>query len=86
MRLYLPPAWLNDPTRLDRAGVPPEERRDLTKGQIALELLDQARAEGWPGQGVVADAAYGVWRPVSPGVGGARFVLCGGGERVDDRL
>jgi SRSO17 transposase len=44
MRLYLPPAWLNDPARLDRAGVPPEERRDLTKGQIALELLDQALA------------------------------------------
>jgi len=29
MRLYLPPAWLIDPVRLDRAGVPPEERRDL---------------------------------------------------------
>ena len=63
MRLYLPPAWLNDPARLDRAGVPPEERRDLTKGQIALELLDQVRAEGWPGRGVVADAAYGVSGP-----------------------
>ena len=63
MRLYLPPAWLIDPARLDRAGVPPEERRDLTKGQIALELLDQARAEGWPGRVVVADAAYGVSGP-----------------------
>src|SRR4051794_2097272 len=63
MRLYLPPAWLNDPARLDRAGVPQEERRDLTKGQIALELLDQARAEGWPGRVVVADAAYGVSGP-----------------------
>jgi len=63
MRLYLPPAWLNDPTRLDQAGVPPEERRDLTKGQIALELLDQARAEGLPGRVVVADAGYGVSGP-----------------------
>jgi SRSO17 transposase len=64
LRLYLPPAWLNDPTRLDRAGVPLEERRDLTKGQIALELLDQVRAEGWPGRVVVvADAAYGISGP-----------------------
>jgi SRSO17 transposase len=63
LRLYLPSAWLNDPARLDRAGVPLEERRDLTKGQIALELLDQARAEGWPGRVVVADSAYGVSGP-----------------------
>ena len=48
MRLFLPPAWLKDPSRLARAGVLPEERRDLTKGQIALQLLDQARAERWP--------------------------------------
>lgn len=64
MRLYLPPAWLKDPVRLDRAGLPLEERRDLTKGQIALELLDQARAEGWPGRVVVADAGYGVSGPL----------------------
>ena len=70
VRLYLPPVWLDDPVRLDRAGVPPEERRDLTKGQIALELLDQARAEGWPGRVVVADSGYGVWRAVSPGASG----------------
>jgi SRSO17 transposase len=64
LRLSLPPAWLADPVRLDRAGVPPEERRDLTKGQIALELLDQALAEGWPGRVVVADAGgYGVSGP-----------------------
>jgi SRSO17 transposase len=64
MRLYLPPVWLADPARLDRAGVPLEERRALTKGQIALELLDQALAEGWPGRVVVADAGYGVSGPL----------------------
>ena len=63
MRLYLPEGWLGDPGRLDRAHVPEAERRALTKGQIALELLDQARAEGWPGRVVVADAAYGVSGP-----------------------
>src|SRR3954471_300797 len=37
MRLYLPASRLNDPARLDKAGVPEEQRRQLSKGQIALE-------------------------------------------------
>ena len=64
MRLFLPAGWLEEPARLDRAGVPLEERRALSKGQIALELLDQVRAEGWPGRVVVADAGYGVSGPL----------------------
>src|SRR5262245_6298642 len=60
LRLYLPDSWLADEGRLDRAGVPAAERRPLTKPQIALELLDRARAEGLPGWAVVADAGYGV--------------------------
>jgi SRSO17 transposase len=60
MRLYLPDCWLEDTKRLDKAGVPKAHRQPQTKGQIALELLDQVRAEGWPGQLVVADAGYGV--------------------------
>ena len=59
-RLYLPESWLADAKRLNRAGVPPAERRALTKPQIALELLDRVRAEGLPGWAVVADAGYGV--------------------------
>src|SRR5690242_16602338 len=60
MRLYLPESWTEDPKRLDRAGVPAGSRAARTKGQIALELLDQVRAEGLPGQIVVTDAGYGV--------------------------
>jgi SRSO17 transposase len=60
MRLYLPESWLSDAKRLDRAGVPKNERRPLTKPEMALELLDRVRAEGLPGQVVVADAGYGV--------------------------
>jgi SRSO17 transposase len=63
MRLYLPEVWLDDAGRLDKAGVPQEDRRPLTKGQIALELLDRVRAEGLPGRFVVADAGYGVSGP-----------------------
>src|SRR5262245_4504240 len=60
LRLYLPDSWLQDPARLDQAGVPADQRRPLTKPQIALELLDRVRAEGLPGRAVVADAGYGV--------------------------
>jgi len=60
LRLYLPDSWLADAARLDRAGVPADERRALTKPQIALELLDRVRGEGLLGQVAVADAGYGV--------------------------
>ena len=60
LRLYLPDSWLNDEARLDKAGVPKDERRPLSKPEIALELLDGVRAEGLPGWAVVADAGYGV--------------------------
>jgi SRSO17 transposase len=68
MRLYLPESWLNDPARLDKAGVPEDERRPLSKGQIALEWLDEVRAEGLPGELVVADAGYGVSGPFRDGL------------------
>jgi SRSO17 transposase len=70
MRLYLPESWLGDPRRLDKAGVPEQERRPLTKGEIALELLDRIRAEGLPGGLVVADSGYGVSGPFRDGLAG----------------
>src|ERR671915_219546 len=68
MRLYLPDSWLDDPARLDKAGVPAAERRRLSKGQIALELLDRVRSEGLPGGLVVADSGYGVSGPFRDGL------------------
>jgi SRSO17 transposase len=68
MRLYLPESWLGDPKRLDRAHVPEGERRPLTKGEIALELLDRVRGEGLPGGLVVADSGYGVSGPFRDGL------------------
>lgn len=60
LRLYLPKSWTGSPERLDAAGVPPQYRREQTKGQIALELLDQVRSEGvLPGDVALADAGYG---------------------------
>ena len=60
MQLFLPESWVTDDGCLKRAGVPQEHRRERTKGQIALELLDQVRGEGLPGRVVLADAGYGV--------------------------
>jgi SRSO17 transposase len=68
MHLYLPESWLSDPARLDKTGVPEDERRPRSKGQIALELLDRVRSEGLPGGLVVADAGYGVSGPFRDGL------------------
>jgi SRSO17 transposase len=60
MRLYLPEAWTSQPERLAAARVPLPHRVPRTKGEIALELLDQLHAEGLPYRAVVADAGYGI--------------------------
>src|SRR5437764_65978 len=77
LRLYLPESWLADSPRLDKVGVPEAERRPLSKGPIALELLDRVRAEGWPGRVVVADAGYGVAEDFRAGLGqrGLHYVV-----------
>src|SRR3954465_5371453 len=79
MRLYLPESWLGDPKRLDKAGVPDGERRPLTKGQIALELLDRVRGEGLAGKVVLADAGYGVSGPFREGLEQRGLHYIGGG-------
>jgi SRSO17 transposase len=58
VRLDLPKSWAHNPTRRQQGRVP-EEIPFQTKPEIALALLDQARAWGVPQRCVVADADYG---------------------------
>lgn len=60
LRLYLPNSWTSQPERMDAVRVPPNYQAPRTKEQIALDLLDQVRAEDLPHQAVVADAGYGL--------------------------
>jgi hypothetical protein len=66
-----------DPARLDKSGVPDGERRPLTKGEIALELLGLGRDEGLPGRVVAADSGYGISGPFRDGLAerGLRYVV-----------
>jgi len=57
-RLYLPDTWTDDPTRCEAAGVP-DDVVFMTKPQISLAQITQAKEAGLPGDIVAADAGYG---------------------------
>jgi SRSO17 transposase len=57
-RVYLPEEWAKDRARRRSAQVP-ETVRFQTKGEIALDLIDEGRAAGISPRAVVADAGYG---------------------------
>jgi len=60
--LYLPQAWTADRQRLRQAGVPSTKWEFQEKWKLALELLDQFRAEV-SYEAIVMDAGYGEIRP-----------------------
>lgn len=41
MRLYLPKEWTRDKTRMEKAGVPKDQRRHRTRHQLCLEMLKE---------------------------------------------
>lgn len=60
--LYLPRSWTAAPAKLRQAGVPPAKWQFQEQWKLALELLDQFRAE-LSYEAIVTDAGYGELRP-----------------------
>jgi len=58
-KFYLPKAWCEDPARCEKAGVPEEQRTFRTKCELALELVQQARAQSLRYRYICADGAFG---------------------------
>lgn len=68
LRLFLPESWTADVARLDKAGVPVDQRIYRTKPEIALAGIDRAVATGMCFSCVLADAGYGLSAPFRQGL------------------
>jgi SRSO17 transposase len=68
LRLFLPESWTGDRVRLERAGVPAENRTARTKPEIALAEVDRMIAAGVRFGCVLADAGYGLSAPFRQGL------------------
>jgi SRSO17 transposase len=65
--LYLPEAWLEDTERRREARIP-DAVEFKTKTELALDLIQQALADGVPPGLVLADKAYGTSRDFQVGI------------------
>jgi SRSO17 transposase len=65
--LYLPPTWLDDAARRKEARIP-EDVCFKTKPELALSMIEQAKAASIPDGVVLADAAYGTSRAFRDGI------------------
>src|SRR5512133_430891 len=68
LRLFLPESWTSNRARLERAGVPAEDRTARTKPEIALAEIDRIIAAGVRFGCVLADAGYGQSAPFRQGL------------------
>lgn len=58
-RLFLPHAWIEDPIRRSKAGVP-NDVQFATRPQLALQQIERLIASGTPRRPVLADTGYGM--------------------------
>ena len=58
-RLFLPQSWTNDPDRCVKAGVPADRLEHRKKAELAVDMVQAARANGVEFQWVGGDAFYG---------------------------
>ena len=85
-RLYLPGYWLRENPELAAQTVPEDVRRAVTKAELALELIDEIRAEGrTPGTGAVA-ADDGYRRELLDGLPERGLTLAESNPALNDAL
>lgn len=60
--LFLPEAWIEDPTRRLKAKIP-AAAVFKTKHELALDMIDRAALAGIPGRTILADSFYGHSQP-----------------------
>src|SRR5205085_6705707 len=68
LRLFLPESGTSNQARLERAGVPADDRTARSKPEIALAEIDRAIAAGVRFGCVLADAGYGLSAPFRQGL------------------
>lgn len=59
LRLFLPEEWADDEQRCRRAKIPEDRRRHRTKTELALEMIEAARARGSTHRWIGGDEVYG---------------------------
>ena len=82
LRLFLPETWIEDPERLQHAGVPEAFWAERSKPEIALEELERLLQAGRELRGGAGRCRLRHQRPVPAGAVGARTALGGGHLRA----
>ena len=60
--LYLPKAWIDDPDRCTKAGIPADRHTLMTKPELAAAMIERALDAGVQAQWVAGDTVYGANR------------------------
>ena len=82
LRLFLPETWIQDPERLQHAGVPEGFWTQRSKPEIALEELKRLLQAGVSFGAVLADAGYGMSAPFRQGLSALGLLWAAGIARI----
>ena len=82
LRLFLPDTWIQDPERLQHAGVPEAFRTQRSKPEIALDELERVMQAGVSFGAVVMDAGYGMSAPFRQGLSALGLLWAAGIARI----
>jgi SRSO17 transposase len=82
LRLFLPETWIQDPERLQHAGVPEAFWTQRSKPEIALDELERLLQAGVSFGAVVMDAGYGMSAPFRHGLSALGLLWAAGIART----